>query len=212
MSARENRRQLVHLGVLLMALPVPFLGPKWALALTAGAVINNWVIMPLTGVDRAVFNREGEKFLNGVRIYPVAVFCLILFLPLTLAMCAWAHLAVGDGFSNMIGRRYGKTNKLPWNPDKSWAGTIGFWVTAAPAGALLMWYSQHFGGSESFLRFWPETAGIGAFSVGAMFLLSGLGAAVGAILESLAIDVDDNISVSVGSGAAMAALATTFFV
>lgn len=209
MSARENRRQLVHLGVILMALPVPFLGPTWSLALTAGAVINNWVIMPLTGVDRA-FNREGEKYLNGVRIYPVAVMILVALLPLPLAVCAWAHLAVGDGFSNLLGRRFGKTNRLPWNPDKSWAGTIGFWITAAPAGVLLMAYAQHFGGTAAFLPFWSEH-GPGAFTVVGMCVLSAAGAAVGAVLESLAIRVDDNLSVSIGSGAAMAAIAMTFF-
>lgn len=208
MSARENRRQLVHLGVLLLALPVPFLGPRWSLALTAGAVIHNWVVMPLTGLDKA-FLRENERFLNGVKIYPLAVMLLVALLPLPLAMGAWAHLAVGDGFSNILGRRYGRTNKLPWNRDKSFAGTIGFAVTAAPAGVLMMAYTQHFGGAQAFLPFWSEQLGAG-FSLGAMVMLSTFGALVGAVMESLAIRVDDNLSVSLGSGAAMAAFAATF--
>src|SRR5688572_13875892 len=108
----EARRQLVHLSVLLFAVPVPFLGADWAAVMAGLAVFINWVVFPLTGRDRELM-RDGEKFLNGIRFYPVAVLAAILLLPLHLAQAAWAVLAVGDAFSNLIGRRYGRV-KLPW--------------------------------------------------------------------------------------------------
>lgn len=30
----------------------------------------------------------------------------------------------GDGLADIVGRRWGGSNKLPWNGDKSWAGTL----------------------------------------------------------------------------------------
>ena len=48
----------------------------------------------------------------------------------------------GDGFADIFGRRYG-TVKLPWNSDKSWAGSsamfIGAWTLSTLVLLLFSW-------------------------------------------------------------------------
>lgn len=204
----ETRRQLIHLGVGAFALPVPFLGARWAVALAAFAVFVNWVVFPLTGKDADLL-REGESFFNGVRFYPVAVLIAMLALPLTLAQGAWAILATGDCFSNLIGRRYGRA-KLPWNRPKSWAGTLGFLATAFPAAFLLMLFTQRFAGSQAFWSFWSGRPEIGPFETSALAMIALLGSLAGAIAESLPLKLDDNLSVTFASGAVMACAAGAF--
>ena len=201
----ETRRQLIHLSVGAFAIPVPFLGPKWAVALAGFAVFTNWVIMPLTGRDKELM-REGEKFLNGIRFYPVAVLVALLLLPLHLALASWAILAVGDAFSNIFGRAFG-TVKLPWNRRKSWAGTLGFFVTAAPAALAFLAYTQHFAPNQSLLER-HVTSGLAApLAIPALVITGLVGAAVAALVESLPIDLDDNLTVTFSAGASMAATA-----
>ncbi len=203
MTAHETRRQLLHLGVLLFAIPVPFLGPKWSAALAAAAIVMNWVVLPLTGKDREL-RRDGERFVNGVRIYPIAVLLLIVLFPLAVATAAWAVLAVGDSFSNLIGRRFG-SRKLPWHAKKSWAGTFGFFVTAFPAAVLFFLWTRHFAGDAALLSFWNDRISIGGASLLAVIAANALGAAAAAIAESLDIPVDDNLSVSLTSAAGIVA-------
>lgn len=195
---QELRRQLIHLSVVAFALPVPFLGPKWAVILAAVAVFVNWVVFPLTGRDKLLM-REGERFMNGIRWYPVAVLAAQVALPLALAQAVWGVLAVGDCFSNLFGRRYGKV-KLPWNRQKSWAGTLGFLVTAFPAAFGLLWLTQHHAPGQSFLSFWIDRAQAGPYELPMMLAITFAGAAVAAVVESLPIPLDDNLTVT-GSAA-----------
>ena len=204
MISLELRRQLVHLGVILFALPVPYLGSRWAALICLGAIVFNWVVLPLTGKDK-LFRRDGERFLNGVRVYPVAVLLLVALLPLKVATAALAVLAVGDAFSNILGRRYGRV-KLPWNPAKSWAGTIGFLLTAAPAAALFFLYTQRVAGADALWSVWDGQPIMAELSVIRAIWICTIGAAIGAIAESLPVRLDDNLTVSITSGAAMAFL------
>jgi phytol kinase len=56
----------------------------------------------------------------------------IIFVILTIAywkrspigIIALMLLCGGDGLADVLGRRYGST-KIPWNPNKSWAGSLG---------------------------------------------------------------------------------------
>lgn len=202
----ELRRQLIHLFVGGFAIPVPFLGPKAAVGLALVAVFANWVIAPLTGGDKALM-REGEKFLNGIRFYPVAVLIALIALPLHLALAAWVILAVGDAFSNLVGRKWGSV-KLPWHRQKSWAGTGGFFVTAFPAACAMLAYCQHFAPNQSLLTVHVESGLAAPFSLPVVIAVSAAGALIAAIAESLPISLDDNLSVTFGGGLAMALTAS----
>lgn len=204
MTSLELRRQLVHLGVILFAVPVPFIGSRWSALVCLGAIVFNWVVLPLTGQDK-LFRRDGERFLNGVRVYPVAVLLLVVLFPLKVAVASWAVLAVGDAFSNLIGRRFGRV-KLPWNPQKSWAGTIGFFVTAAPTAALFFLFAQRVAGADTLWSVWDGQPILAEFTAARCFVIGAVGAAIGAIAESLPVRLDDNLTVSITSGAAMAFL------
>jgi dolichol kinase len=89
----------------------------------------------------------------------------------------------GDGLADIVGRRLGGSNPLPWNPAKSWAGSAA--MVAGGFGmsmALIAWF-----GATGHLRLDPAraAAAVAAISVAA------------AAMESLPINqtVDDNLSV-----------------
>ena len=48
-------------------------------------------------------------------------------------------MSLGDGCSNIFGKAYGK-RKLPWNPEKSWAGSAAFVLFGGLGAAILMWW------------------------------------------------------------------------
>lgn len=186
----EGLRQFVHLGVGAFSLILRFLLWWQAVAFAAAAVVFNFVVLPRLSVGKSIA-RDREAFFSGVRIYPVAVLMLVVFFPMPIAAGAWAILAVGDSFSNIVGRPFGRT-KLPWNARKSWAGTIAFAVTAIPAAAaLLSWTAE------------PPLAHPGVGGAGAIWACAIAGGLVGAAVESLDIPLDDNLSVSLASGVAM---------
>ena len=108
---REDGRQLAHLGVTVFAVPLIWL-PMWVgYAACAAAIVFWWIVVPLLKRDVG-FTRPGEPFVNGLRMYPVAVLILLLFFqhpeahPLATPVAAWAVLGVGDAFSNLVGRPF----------------------------------------------------------------------------------------------------------
>jgi dolichol kinase len=43
----------------------------------------------------------------------------------------------GDGLADIVGRRLGASNPLPWNPQKSWAGSAAMFLGETPQGGRL---------------------------------------------------------------------------
>jgi phytol kinase len=146
----------------------------------------------------ARITRDREAFFSGVRVYPLAVLILVVFFRLPIAAGAWAILAVGDAFSNVVGRAIGR-HKLPWNPRKSWAGSIAFALTAIPSAALLLWWTAQ-----------PPLAHPGVGGTAAVWTCAVAGGLAGAAIESFDLPIDDNLSVSLASGLVMALVATLF--
>lgn len=89
----------------------------------------------------------------------------------------------GDGLADIIGRRWGKSNPLPWNTEKSWAGSGAMFLGGLGMSLALLWYFSALG----YLTL------DGGPTVAAVVLIS----AVAAVIESLPANkvVDDNISV-----------------
>ena len=94
---------------------------------------------------------HARGFPLGILLYPLSVLLLTLAFPsrLDIAAAAWGILAFGDGFATLVGRSRtkkrgtantqrkslcelselrGSIGRLPWNPDKSIAGTLAFIV------------------------------------------------------------------------------------
>ena len=182
---REDLRKSVHLAMTSFALLLRWLTPWQAAALASAAILLNWVVLPLSGLDRRV-GRDGEHYVSGVKLYPVGVLLVILLYPLPVAAAAWAALGAGDYASNVFGRRLGR-RRLSWNPQKSWAGAVAFVLATAPTAAFLLWFT------------WGN--GLPMPIDGSRLVAAALATAlVGAALETLAIPrLDDNILLWVSS-------------
>ena len=116
---------------------------------------------------------------SGIVLYPISVLLLVLVFPtrLDIAAAAWAILAVGDGMATIAGRRLG-WGAIPWNREKSFAGTFAFFFCGGLAGALLAWWCRP--NVTPAPELW--------FSVAAPFVA----ALVAAFVETIPVRLDDN--------------------
>ena len=204
MSFSETKRQVVHVTMVGWAVLLRFITWPQAAALAITALLFNAFILPRVG-GRAIFRPEDKRrgVPAGILFYPLAVLLLILVFRtrLDIVAAAWAILAVGDGAATIVGLRFG-TTPLAWNRDKTWAGTIAFAVLGGAAGVLFCAWTQPniptAPGSEP-ASLW--------FVVGAPLLA----AIVAAMVETIPVRLDDNLSVPFAAGATLwiASLADT---
>lgn len=106
------------------------------------------VLLAVTGVllllflgSRRWISRQGEQDLAGRALgYAVIVVGLILLFPgqMEFAAAVVVVLAFGDGAAALAGKAFG-TAVLPWNPSKTWVGTICFLLASAPLATLAYW-------------------------------------------------------------------------
>jgi uncharacterized protein (TIGR00297 family) len=193
----ELARKLVHMGVGLIAFSLRWLGPFWAALLAAGALGFNLFLLPRIGGRKLWREHEvAAGSSTGIVLYPLAVLLLILiFYPrLEVAAAAWGILAFGDGMASIAGMSLGR-EKLPWNPRKSWIGTLAYVLFGTVAAAVLL--------------VWTAPAQGRAFGWG-FALAAGLATALlAAALESLPQGLDDNIGVPLVSGLFLLGLVLT---
>jgi len=194
----ESARQWVHIGSGLFALLLRFLTWRQASALAVTALGFNALVLPRIG-GRRLYRPidEARGFPLGILLYPLSVLILILAFPerLDIVAAAWGVLAFGDGFATLVGRAWNakaaKAAKmtLPWNGDKTVAGTTAFVVFGSVAGvALACW-------TRSSVTPRPPLM----FSLVAPMVA----AAVGALVETIPVRLDDNISVPFSSAGVM---------
>jgi uncharacterized protein (TIGR00297 family) len=187
------------MSMLIFAFLLPFLTWPQAAGCAGLALFFNVFILPRLGVDlrkrpaaagddesqSSVLSRA-ENVWTGIVIYPVSVLGLILLyrnnMPVVAA--AWAIMALGDGMASVAGEAL-RGPALKWNPGKTWWGLLGF-VVAGSAGAYL-------------LTRWSSPS----LPVGQAFVVCVATAVVGAMVESLPIRLDDNLSVPLVSGGFM---------
>jgi len=126
-----------------------------------------------------------EELLKGPLYYTIVLFvcCAIFWRATPIGVVAVAMMCGGDGFADILGRKFGRGNPLPWNPTKSFAGSAGFVCGGfAVAGALLAYYDA-----------------LGMFDVdAATYATTFFIACACALVESLPVTdiVDDNFSVA----------------
>jgi dolichol kinase len=91
----------------------------------------------------------------------------------------------GDGLADIVGRRLGKGNALPWNGDKSFAGSVAMFLGGFLCSLVYVWLFHKCG--------YVEVDASGACARLALI------AAVCTVAESLPVTglLDDNISVPV---------------
>jgi uncharacterized protein (TIGR00297 family) len=189
----ERIRKIVHLAFGCGALALPYLFWWQAAIVAAAALAFNLFILPRVA---AQLYRPGERprsVGSGVVLYPASVLLLIVVFHdrLDIAAAAWAILAVGDGMATVVGRRIGRGG-LPWNPEKSLAGTLALFVCGGVAGAAVAWWCRPTVVPQPDL--W--------FSMAAPLVA----ALVAAFVETIPIKLDDNLSVPASAAAVLWAL------
>jgi uncharacterized protein (TIGR00297 family) len=173
----ELARKAVHVGMGAFALLLRFLDWKQAAAAAALALAFNLFVLPRAGGGHLMREEDLTRgFPIGVLLYPIVVLLLVLAFreDLPLAAAGWAYLAFGDGAATLLGIAFGKA-RLPWNARKSWAGSIAY-VVAGGLGAVLLF---------GFVARRTPTGIEAAVLV--------VGALVGAAVESLPSELDDNL-------------------
>ncbi|HET6958902.1 MAG TPA: DUF92 domain-containing protein [Vicinamibacterales bacterium] len=191
-SHSETARQWVHVGSGLFALLLRVLNGWQAATLAFAALVFNALLLPRLGGKRLYRPVDHDRgFPLGILLYPLSVLMLTLAFPtrLDIAAAAWGVLAFGDGFATLVGRsrREGTavsavpSDRIPWNPDKSWAGTIAFVVCGGLAAVALAWWTR------------PSIAPLPpmAYTIAAPLAA----AVIAAFVETIPIRLDDNISV-----------------
>ena len=137
-------------------------------------------------IRRRTIERDSqERWSAAVAGYAIPGLALMLLFPAhcELAVTVLAILAFGDGSATLCGLLF-RSPSLPWNPSKTWAGTIAFVAIGAPLATL-----SYLGESQ------PKAP----ILVAAVCATSA--ALVAALAESLPVRVNDNIRV--GTAAAV---------
>ena len=137
--ASTTSRKLVHVtSGTLFACTWPLFSASGAARFFAAAIplaqgvrlfgIGSGMIKNASAV-RAV-SREGgkEELLKGPLYYTaVLAACTSAYWRTNpIGIVAMAMMCGGDGFADLVGRKFGKGNALPWNEEKSFAGSAGF--------------------------------------------------------------------------------------
>jgi uncharacterized protein (TIGR00297 family) len=165
----------------LFALPLRFLDWPQAATLAFAALVFN--LVALRRVAPTIL-RSTDDFgaRAGVIFYPLSILALVLLLPgrLDIVAAAWGIMAFGDGAATLAGTMRGGA-RLPWNPRKSWIG-LGAFIIAGGAGAVA-------------LSRWVAPAVEPQPPLAFSLLAPLVAAVVAAFVETLPIELDDNITV-----------------
>ena len=185
----ETTRQVVHMTMGGFALLLRWI-PWWqAVALATAALAFNLFLLPRLRVN-LYRPGESERGVHGIIWYPLAVLLLLVTFPRRpdIAAAAWGILAIGDGIATLAGRAIGGP-RWPWNREKTLSGSAAFAIGGAAAGVFLAWWCRP--------AVIPPPAF--AFTIAAPILA----ALAAALVETLPVRLDDNLSVAASAGAVM---------
>ena len=150
-------RKLVHItsGLLFAACWPLYSAFPWAQYLAALVPVSNGIRLLVYGLgflkDEGLVksvSREGDprELLRGPLYYVVVlVFSTVLFWrDSPVGVMVLAMMCGGDGIADIVGRRFGST-KLPYNPGKSWAGSIAMFLFGFLVSYGCLWYFSRMG-------------------------------------------------------------------
>ena len=185
-----STRKVVHISMLSFALLLPFLTWAEAAGAALAALAFNLIILPRLELDLGK-QAGGEATARpvqwtGIVAYPVSVLVLILLYGRRMEVvgAVWAIMALGDGFASVAGETL-RGPAIPWNRGKAWSGFIAF-IAVGTLGsfALAVWINPSL----------PELR---------LLYVCLATAFVGAMVETVPIRLDDNISVPLVCGGFM---------
>lgn len=178
----------------LFALALRFLTSWQAAACAVAAFLFNLLLLPRIGgasLYRPADVARGYPL--GILFYPLSVLLLVLAFPRRpdIAAASWAILAFGDPAAAAVGTRVGGP-RLPWNRDKTSAGTVAFVVAGAVAGVALAW--------------WTRPAVTPPPSLLFVFVAPVIAAVIAGLVETMPIRLDDNISIPIAAAIVLGGL------
>lgn len=184
LTQTEAKRRLLHIlpGLLPFVLwPIPHQDP-W------GPFLADMVILLAVAIIAPAIMRFQSFARAGERDGRTAVLSYALPVLVTLWICrgreeigvmTLAVLAFGDGTATLGGLLFGG-RRLPWNPQKTWTGSLCFVV----CGTLM-----------STLAYWGEARP--TIALGTAMLVAGGATLAAAVAESLPLRINDNLRVGV---------------
>ncbi|XAR52301.1 phytol kinase [Bertholletia excelsa] len=192
-------RKLVHIlsGLLFMGFWPIFSTSMGARYFAALVPLVNCVKLITHGLSLATderliksVTREGkrEELLRGPLYYVIIlIFCVLVFWRESpVGVISLAMMCGGDGVADIMGRRFGSI-KIPYNSQKSWAGSISMFAVGFFTSIGMLYYFSALGYFQLDLAQTVQRVALVAF--------------VATVVESLPITwvVDDNISVPLAS-------------
>ena len=176
------------LGVLAQDARLGGRGHLYSAAILFCIAVFNIVVLPHLETGKRLA-RPDESKINGLWLYPLTLSLCFLIYPPFAVVGAWAAMAAGDAAASFAGRHV-PVPKLPWNPQKSWAGLFGFIAVSVPVCYAALYLVP----CKLFLKVdgWPELPYVWTLAV--------LAAVTGAIVESLPAKLDDNVRVPIVTG------------
>ncbi|XP_022731542.1 probable phytol kinase 3, chloroplastic isoform X2 [Durio zibethinus] len=191
-------RKLVHISiglVFMLCWPLFSSGYRGAIlaAITPGVNIIRMLLIG-SGIwkDEATvksMSRYGDyrELLKGPLYYAttITLACAVYWRTSPIAIAAICNLCAGDGLADVVGRRFGR-QKLPYNRNKSIAGSVAMATAGFLTSVGYMYYFSYFGYIQ---ESWEIVLG---------FLVVSLASA---LVESLPIstELDDNLTVTLTS-------------
>jgi len=192
-------RKIIHIGTgpLFVLCWNLFSGEVWAryaaalvpLAITAQfAMVGFGVMKDEAAVKAMTRHGDPKEILRGPLYYGIVfVVCTILFWRHSpIGITALMVMCGGDGLADVVGRRFG-TAKLPFSPDKSYAGSLGMFLGSFLFGIGLLALFNAFGNFQP-----PIDVGRGTLTVAVISLAA-------TAVESLPFHDIDNFTITLTS-------------
>ncbi|HEX2981240.1 MAG TPA: phosphatidate cytidylyltransferase [Anaerolineaceae bacterium] len=187
-------RKIIHIGtgpifVLCWLLFPDQPAARYLAALVPGAITVQFAAVGLglmkdqAAVDAMSRHGDRREILRGPLFYGIVfvVMTILFWKDSPIGIIALMLLCGGDGLADIVGKRFGHAGRLPWSPNKSWAGSLamllGGWLFTVLVLAVFL--------------------AAGVFSGSLMDYLPGISliALVGAAAESLPVNDIDNLTV-----------------
>lgn len=176
----EEKRQIVHILLFVFAFFLRYLDRWQAASLLAVLLFVALTWVPHSRVKHYFYRHFERKYSEGGVLYFLILLVLVLIFPPYIVAASWAILAWGDGAATLIGQNF-KAKELPWNSKKSYAGSLAFIIFGTLGAFILLKWML------------PEMSGNTAIFLGLKATL------VAALVESLPLKINDNVSVAATS-------------
>ncbi len=156
------------------------------LAITAQfvAVGLGWMQDP-AAVQAMTRHGDPREILHGPLYYGLVfvALTLIFWRNTPAGVVALMLLCGGDGFADIVGRRLGRA-RLPINPNKSWAGSLGMFLGGFAFALLFLWLFNALGDFNPPLALGPSAVKLALISL------------VATVVEALPLGDIDNLTIT----------------